>query len=135
MATTSLTAAEVMDRSASLMNDTNKTVYTYTAQLPYLTMALDELQEAFELNNVPITNQTQSPGINVPIGTTSINPVDGVGSGPAPNYPTDLVEVQAAWERLQGSTEPFTMMYQREFLNHTINDIHTDAIMYWIWKG
>ena len=50
--TADLTAAQVMDASASMLNDTAKTSYTYVAQIPYLNMALRELQEFFELNNV-----------------------------------------------------------------------------------
>lgn len=132
--TTSLTAAQVMDKSASLMNDTGKTQYTYTAQTPYLNMAFDELQEVFELNNIPVTNQTTSPAITVPIGTTMIGPVDGVGSTAAPNYPTDLVEIQGLYERLAGAAEPFVPMTQREFLPHAIDDLPTEALQYWIFQ-
>jgi len=135
MGTTSLTATSVMDKAASLMNDTAKTVYTYVAQLPYLNMAFDELQESFELNNIPVTNQTTSPVIVIPIGTTSINPVDGVGSGAAPNYPTDLVEIQGLYERLTGSNDPFVPIHQREFLPHALDNLPTEALQYWIFEG
>jgi len=134
MGTTSLTAAQVMDKVASLMNDTAKTTYTYIAQLPYLNMAFDELQESFELNNIPVTNQTTPIVILVPIGTIAIGPVDGVGMTVAPNYPIDLVEIQGLYERLAGSNEPFVPMSQREFLPHAIDDIPTEALQYWIFQ-
>lgn len=135
MSTTNLTAAQVMDRSASLQNDTAKTTYTYVAQLPYLNMAFDELQEAFELNNIPVTNQTATPTpITIPIGTNVINPTDGPGVLTPPNYPADLVEIQGLYERLAGSTEPFVPMHQREFLPHAIDDLPTEALQYWIWQ-
>lgn len=134
MATTDLTAAQVMNRAASLMNDTAKTTYTFTAQLPYLNMAFDELQEYFEWNNIPITNQTTSPAINIPIGTIVINPVHGWPPNDAPNYPHDLVEIQRLWERLAGSTDPFLPMTRREFLPHMLDDIQVDSLTFWIWQ-
>lgn len=130
MGTTSLTAKTVMDKSASLMNDTAKTTYTYDAQLPYLQMALDELQENFELNNIPITNVT-SASITIAAGTTFISPVDGIGAGPAPNYPEDVVEFQQLWERLAGSSEPYIPIRQVEFLPHNLDDLPTSELQYW----
>lgn len=97
-----------MDKSASLMNDTLKTVYSYTAQLPYLNMALSELEEHFQLNNIPVTDET-SVIITVPAGATEICAFDGIGSdGVSPTYPQDLVEIQSIQERVTGSTDRFT---------------------------
>ena len=135
MSTTSLTAGEVMDKSASLMNDTAKTIYTYVAQLPYLQMALDELQEEFELNNIPITDKT-SAAVTVTVGTTSINPTLGVGAGSAPNYPTDLVEIQQLWERLAGSTDPFIPITKRgDFLPHELDNLPSESLMFWAFTN
>lgn len=134
MSTTSLTAGEVMDKSASLMNDTAKTVYTHTAQLPYLQMALDELQETMELNNIPITDQV-SAAVTVSIGTTSINPVDGIGNGAAPNYPTDLVEIQQLWERLSGSTDPYLPMTKVEYIPHDVDTLPLESLNIWAFNN
>jgi len=109
MGSTSLTAASVMDKAASLMNDTLKTTYTYAAQMPYLNMALNELEEHFQLNNIPVTDQT-SAAITVPALATSINAFDGIGSGPVPNYPQDLVEIQAVRARTAGSTDLYAVI-------------------------
>lgn len=133
MSSTSLTAANVMDKAASLMNDTAKTVYTYAAQMPYLNMALAELEEHFQLNNIPVTSQTSAP-ITVSAGVKSINAFDGVGAGPAPNYPQDLVEIQGIYERLAGTTDPFIPLTKRDFLPHPIDDLPTESLMYWIWE-
>lgn len=122
-----------MDKSASLMNDTAKTVYTYAAQMPYLNMALSELEEHFQLNNIPVTNQTSVP-ITIVVGIKSINPFDGVGAGPAPNYPQDLVEIQGIYERLAGTLDPFIPLVKREFLPHPIDDLPTESLQYWIWE-
>jgi len=123
-----------MDKSASLMNDTARTVYTYDAQLPYLQMALDELQEYFELNNIPITNAS-SAAVTVPVGTTSIGPIDGIGATAPPNLPTDIAEIQQLWERASGNTEPYIPVHQVEFLSHTLDDLPTSELQYWAWEG
>jgi hypothetical protein len=123
-----------MDKSASLMNDTAKTVYTYDAQMPYLNMALKELEEHFQLNNIPVTNQTATE-ITVPVGTTSIGPFDGVGAGVTPTYPQDLVEIQGIYERLSGTTDPFIPLVKREFLPHPIDDLPTESLQYWTWQN
>jgi len=134
MSAATLQAYEVMDLVASLMNDTARSQYTYDAQIPYLNMALAELQEQFQINNVSVTNQTTSSPITVPIGTKSVNPTDGLGKGAAPNYPNDLVEIRGVYERLSGSTNPFIPLTKRDFLPHAIDDLPTDSLMYWIWE-
>lgn len=123
-----------MDKSAALMNDAAKTTYTYVAQLPYLNMAFDELQEAFALNNIPVTDETTAV-IVISVGTKLIRPVDGIGSGAAPNLPTDLIEIQGLYERLSGSNDPFVPMTQREFLPHALDDLPVEALQYWTWEG
>lgn len=130
MGSTSLTAANVMDKAAALMNDILKTVYTYDAQMPYLNMALKELEEHFQLNNVPVTDQT-SAGIVVTAGIKSINDFE---SGVPPYYPQDLVEIRGLYERLSGSTDPFIPISKRDFLPHGIDDLQTDTLQYWAWE-
>lgn len=131
MSTTDLTTKKVMNRVASLMNDTARTIYTYTAQLPYLNMAADELEESFEMNNVPITNETTSPIININVGTTVINPINNVTP---PFYPSDLIEIQQLWERLKGSSDPFIPMTRKDFLPHTLDNLPIDSLIFWIWQ-
>jgi len=130
MSTTGLVAAQLMNKSASLLNDTAKEVYTYEAQLPYFQMALDELQEAFELNNIPVTMKTTSPPIDVDIGETEINPIEGV----APNYPSDLIEIEQLWERLQGSTDPYIPLTKRNYLPHYLADQPVNSLVFWVWE-
>lgn len=125
-----------MDKAASLMNDSAKTVYTYAAQMPYLNMALAELEEHFQLNNIPVTNQTSVP-ITINVGTKFIRPFDGAGSDPGsgdPVYPQNLVEIQGIYERLAGTTDPFIPLTKREFLPHPIDDLPTESLQYWIWE-
>ena len=128
MSTTDFTVANILDLTASLMNDTAKTVYTYTAMLPYFNMALAIMQEELELNEIPVMELTSS-GTTVDVGITAIV----ASSTTQPTYPSDLVEIQQLWERLAGSSDPFTPMYKQDFLPHYLDDIPVDQLVYWTW--
>ena len=128
MSTTSLLAAEVMDRSAALMNDPSKTDYTYDVQLPYLNMAIDELVESLEESNSSPTNQT-SAIITLPVGFNKITPNEHPD---APHYPIDLVEIQEVGDRTGGSTDPFIPLGRREFLQAFPA---SNGLMFWCWEN
>ena len=119
------TPAACIDMAASLMNDTAQTVYTDVACLPYLNMALQELQEHFELNNVPVTNDT-SALLNVVAG------VFVIGAATTPALPTDLIEIQQLWESSEGQNQwiPMTRM---EFLPHYLENTTVSQFQYWAW--
>jgi hypothetical protein len=127
MSTTSLTAAEVMDRSAALMNDPAKTDYTYVAQLPYLNMAIDELVESLEESNSSPTNNT-SATIVVPVGANKLTPIESVD---LPHYPMDLVEIQEVGERTTGTQDPFLSLGKREFLQGFPPN---QSLLFWVWE-
>jgi len=102
------TPAEIIDMVASLMNDTAQTVFTDAACLPYLNIAIDEMQEIFEHNNISITNQV-SAVIPVAAGVTDIL------------LPSNLVEVQQVWESPSG-TDNWTPLVRKEFLPHYLEE-------------
>ena len=129
MSTTSLTAAEVMDRAAALMNDPAKTDYTYAAQLVYLNMAIDELVEQLEESNSSPTNQT-STVITIPVGTNKVTPIEDPTVG-APHYPIDMVEIQEVGERSTGTQDPFLPLGRREFLQLFPAN---NSLLFWIWE-
>lgn len=115
-----------MDASAALLNDTALSVFTYTAQIPYLNIALDELQEELELNNVPITNKT-STVITVVAGT------EGIGGGNGqPELPPNLIEPFNLYERTTGSQYSFLLMKKVEFI--PVNQVPTAFLIYWSWE-
>lgn len=120
------TPAEVMDMVASLLNDTAQAIYTNTAQLPYLNMALEELQEEFQLNNVPVTNETSGVLI-VEEGETDI------GGPTGPSLPGDLVEIQKLSERTNGADNSFIQMSKRDFLPEFAEI--TSQLIYWSWQS
>lgn len=115
----------VMDRVASLLNDTAKTQFTYAVQVPYMNIAVDELQEAMEANNVPASNEVST----IFVITTAMKDIGG-GTGPA--LPVDLMEIQGAYERSSGSTEDFQIMSKVEFLPPFT--VLTEALIYWSWR-
>lgn len=120
------TVSEVMSRAAALLNDVNLNVFTTTAQFPYINMAIDELQELLEQNNVPYTNK-RSAVLTV---TTAMTDIGGT-TGPA--LPTDLIEIQWLGERLAGTTDDFIQMTRREYLPHT--QVLTETLEWYTWQG
>lgn len=53
-------ASEVMNMSASLLNDTARATYTYTVQLPYLRMALRDLEGKLILDGSPLFQEVSA---------------------------------------------------------------------------
>lgn len=127
MSTTSLTAAEVMDRSANLLNDPAKTDYTYIVQLPYLNMAIDELVESLEESNSSPTNST-SAVIPVPVGVNKITPLEHPDM---PHYPIDLIEIQSVGERTMGTQDVFLPLGRRDFLQAFPPN---QSLLFWCWE-
>jgi len=117
-----------MDRAAALMNDPARTDYTYTAQLPYLNMAIDELIESLEESNSSPSNMVTSSTIVIPITTNRISPIESLTP---PYYPADLVEIQEVGERLNGNTnDPFVTMSRRDYVGaYPANN----SLLFWCW--
>jgi hypothetical protein len=126
MATATLTAGQVMDGSASVLGDTQKTLYTYVKQLPYLKIALQELQEMFELNDVP-TTQTLSTVLAINSGVSAISFVTN------PALPSDLIEPIKLWER-QRNVDPFIPMGKANSLPIYISSSTISQLSRWIWE-
>lgn len=118
-------AGEVFDRVAVLLNDVNKDLFTNAQQLPYLNIAIDDLVEEMEQNNVPTTNK-KSGVIQIKAGVLGI----GIDSS-TPNLPNDLVEIQKLMERQSGTNNDFIDMTRFEFLPEVV--AQTTFLMYWSW--
>lgn len=121
----SILASDVMDLSASLLNDTGKSTYTYAVQLPYLKTAYAELGEVLESNNVPMTNEQSA----VFVITTTMSDIGG-GTGPA--LPADLIDIQSCFERDGGSQQDFTEMTRLTYLPPLVNK--TQSLIYFVWQ-
>jgi hypothetical protein len=131
MAASDLTAGQIMQKSASLLNDTALTNYTFVAQLPYLQIALQELQESFELNGIPVTQLT-SAVIQINAGITEIL-YNAAGTPTAPKLPDDFVEPQQLWERTRG-IDPFVPMTRRDYLPHSLEGVQYNNFLYYVWQ-
>ena len=125
-----LLAQDVMKSTAALLNDQGlsnngvPSLFTYTAQMPYLNIALGELRESLELNNVQVTNVTTT-NLLVLIGDIQLT---------LAQLPKDLIEIQHLWERTSGMTnEDFADMTRVEYLPPYV--VKTTSLIYWQWAG
>jgi len=127
-----LNAGTVMRASASLNNDTARSTYTYTAQIPFLNMALQELQEYFELHSVPVTEKT-STVIPVDAGQTIIG-YTIIPAFPLMKLPPDMIEPTQLWERNR-DIDPFIPMTRKDYLPHNLQGILTNQFIYYTWQN
>src|SRR5258706_1115059 len=118
--------SEVIDMAASLMNDSAQAIYTDAAVLPYLNMAMDELQELFQLNNIPVTD-SQSGILDVGVGIDRI-----AFTGTVPALPPDLREIRQMWESDDG-TSVFIPMTRKDFIPHNLEGITRNSFIIWTW--
>ena len=110
------------------MNDTGQQQYTNTACLPYFNLALDELQELYELNDIPITNET-SKAIKIKSG------IDRLGIDTVPALPSDFIELQQLWESPTGLNN-WTPVVKKEFIPHYLEDNTTISMfLIYAWEG
>jgi len=126
-----LLASEVMDLAAAALNDVDRTVYSYEVQIPYLKLALQELQEIFELNSLPVTEQT-SAAIPVPSSNDVIELIfDAPG---ATRLPDNMIEPLRLWERFTNSY-PWTLMTRTEFIPNNLLGTSVNYFTYWVWQS
>lgn len=118
-----------MDQAAIYMNDAAKSTYPYATQIPYLNGALQELQEFFELNDVPVTS-TVSAVMTCPAGTTSIT-FTVVGSLV---LPSDLIEPSVLWERTK-NVNPYIPMTKVDFLPRYMEGTQISQFQYYTWQN
>lgn len=108
------------------MNDQDRAVYTDAVLLPYLNIALSELEEIFELNNIPVTS-VSSATIAVPLGTSLI------GFSTTPALPVDLVEIQEMWESQTGQNN-WIPVSKKEYLTGSIlGGVQFSIFGVWAW--
>lgn len=122
------TPSSIISMAATLQNDTAQDTYTDAAVLPYLNIALDDLQEIFELNNIPVTNKS-SAAITVPAEVRKI------GFGTVPALPSDLIEIERLWESQVGQNN-WVPMLKKDFIPHDLQDnTEISQFLIWAWMG
>jgi hypothetical protein len=92
------------------MNDAAQSLYTNAVCLPYLNIAMDELQELYELNGIPIVNET-SAAITIKAG------ISRLGFDTTPALPSNFIELQQLWESPTGLNN-WIPMVKKEFIPH-----------------
>lgn len=132
MSNLDLVAGTVMDASAALLNDVTRSVYTYSAQIPFLRIALQELEEYYEQNNIPSTEQV-SAVIQVDANTSAIK-FNAVGTPTDPALPDDFVEPQRLWERTR-DINPFIPMTRVDSLPLIMAGIEISQFQIYVWEA
>lgn len=97
------------------MNDAIQAVYNNDTCLPILNMALAELQEIYELNDIPATND-ESAAITIKAGISRL----GFDTNPA--FPSDLIEIKQLWESPFGLNQ-WTPMDKRDTIPHYLDGL------------
>lgn len=118
----------IISQVAALMNDASGSVYTSEACLPYLNFALRQLQEIFQLSNIPVTDST-SVTISVPANTAFI----GYNNGP-PQLPADLLTIETLWESPAGQ-DNWIPMVLKNFLPHYLENVEINQFLVYSWIG
>jgi hypothetical protein len=117
--------SSIIVTAAALMNDAAQTLYDNTVCIPFVNMALMELQETFELNDIPLSNET-----SVPITMKAGKYLLGHDTNPA--LPSDLIEIKQLWESQSGQ-DNWTPMTKFEYLPHTLENGQTiSQFLLWV---
>lgn len=128
--TTGLVAGTIFDAVAALMNNVSKSVYSNTVQLPYLNIAVQDLQLEFEQAEVPVTDNVTSDPIDIPAGNTEVGFTGVTGQV----LPSDLVEPQIVWQRLD-NTPPWYPMNRVIQLDYSLEDDNaTTNWLDYVWE-
>lgn len=128
-----LVASTVMDAAAVLNNDTAKSRYTYTVQIPYLNIAMRELQELFEQNDIPVVG-SYSAVLEIDAGVTSVGYSPTVPIVDTPYLPDDFIEPDILWERSRG-VNPYTIMTRVEFLPRYMDGSEINQLLFFVWES
>jgi hypothetical protein len=157
MSTTLVLAGQIMDRVANLLNDPNKTDYTYAVQLPYLNMAIEEFSDLLSDAHSPFTNLTSYHQSLVPIvipagwnflvspeykAGLALPSTRADGTELFPRYPADLIEIQEIEERPKNLNDLPLGMEHAEYgayrklprLEFTEVRPITNSLQYWVWE-
>jgi hypothetical protein len=120
--------SSIITTVSGLMNDSEQAEYNNTTCLPMLNLAMAELQEIFELNDIPVTYET-SKAITIPAG------IDRIGHDTVPAYPSDLIEIRQLWESWSG-TNQWTPMDKKDTIPHYLQDNTTiSSFLFWVLEG
>lgn len=123
-----MTWAEILQLSAGGLNDTARDKFTDLVLLPYLNMARIELEEIFELNSIPVTEET-SAVLTIPANTSAI------GFSSSPPLPSDLIEIKNLYESTT-TLNNFIEIARKSSITPYISAGSTyTSFSVWAWNG
>lgn len=129
-----VTAGTIMNQAAALMNDAVRSIYTYPFQIPYLNQTLQELQELFELNNIPVTDTVTSAAIAVDAGEEAIGFEPAIVVPGTPYLPDDLVEPKVFWVSARGENQ-YVNVQRLDFLPRWQEGVEVNQITSFVWQS
>lgn len=125
---------DIISTVSVLMNDYAQTQYNNVSVLPMLNLALNELQEIFEQNGIPVTNEHTPAVITIPAQTNPSQINVQIGFNTTPSLPADLIEIQEMWESWTGLNQ-WQPMIKKEFIPHYLEDGTTiSQFLIWSWE-
>ena len=120
-----------MATGAAFLNDSAQEEFTNAAMLPYFNQALRDLQEKYELYDIPVTHET-SAIITIPAGAIGVTAIGF--TNPGPKLPTGLIEIKQVWES-PSSQNIWTRMSPREFLPQQQLATQIPQFLIYVWEN
>lgn len=130
MATVNITGTQVATFAAARLNDASQTIYTDAIQLPFLNIALAELQEIYQANNIPVTDTT-SAVIYVPLAAAGIVEIGFTGVA-GRILPTDMLELKVVWESPRNLNQ-WTQMNKVDYLPQWQSGTRINQLVNYQW--
>ena len=125
--------SDIIGTVSVLMNDYTQSKYNNFSVLPFLNLALSELQEIFELNSIPVTNE-ESAIITIPFVASPAPLIVQVGFDTTPSLPADLIEIQELWESPSGINQ-WSHVDKKEFLpKFLLDSTQISQFLIWAWE-
>lgn len=127
-----ITAEQVIEIASADMNDSAQRNYNWTSMRPYLNMALMELMQIMEENNIPITNKTTSSPITVPAGDRFIAYTDT-----SAQLPADLIAPEEIFESTDGGNS-WSPVVMRQTIDPNLSNAVVQNLVYfgtYVWLG
>lgn len=116
-----MTAEEVLDQAAVLLNDASQAFWTDAVLLPCLTKANEELEQEFDINEIPLLSEKQTPVTSVEIGDTELD-----------EYPVDLVEPLVLYERALSSSDNWVEVREVAWVDPNLTECN--EIVQWAFR-
>lgn len=124
--TASKTAGYITTLAMSLLNDASGLLWNFNLLLPFLQLAFNDLSQALENNQVPITREF-SIVVGLPVNTQVI------GFGTMPSLPSNFIVPIYLEEKWTNQDDSFWIPMKQ--VENPVDDIQTNYLVNWWWDG